>query len=283
MRPRAQAGTKDEVSTFAAGDRRALRGSRRSAFQPRQKAGSVPALAAHLLDFRIEGIDQGCDRKARPIAPRFGKTNRQVLAHPLHRKTEIEFALVHRLLAGLHLPGLGGSPRDGFSHRGDIQTRLFRKMKAFRHRPEIMVVADGAHDKVLAFGGGFRRRCRLATELLGPCLRLGRRPVVHGDLVTTFFHQMSCHREAHNAETEKSDFSHVCDLGVLPALKRPDCMFKTGGGLVRCSKQVPLKTWKEHNKPCSVEGNASDWRAGPVLCYDRPSITEISIKRGVTV
>jgi hypothetical protein len=28
---------------------------------------------------------------------------------------------------------------------------------------------------------------------------------------------MPCHGEAHDAETEKSDFSHLCNPGVLPA------------------------------------------------------------------
>jgi hypothetical protein len=31
--------------------------------------------------------------------------------------------------------------------------------------------------------------------------------------------QMSCHGETHNAETEKSDFSHVYNPGVSPAME----------------------------------------------------------------
>src|ERR1700730_535215 len=88
-----------------------------------------------------------------------------------------------------------------------------------------MVVADAAHHKILAFGGGLRRRRGPSAELVGPLLRLGRGAVVHRHLMATLFHEVSCHRETHHAETEKSDFSHVCnlvsdlvcDLGVLPA------------------------------------------------------------------
>src|SRR6476660_6227597 len=76
-----------------------------SALEPGQQAGSVPTLAAHLLNLRIERIDQRGDRKARAIAPCFGETNRQILAHPFHCKTEIEFPFVHGLPAVLHLPG----------------------------------------------------------------------------------------------------------------------------------------------------------------------------------
>ena len=64
----------------------------------------------------------------------------------------------------------------------------------------------------LSLGGGLRRRPRAAAEFLDPGLRLRRRPVVHGHLVPALFHEMSCHGETHHAETEKSDFSHVCYL-----------------------------------------------------------------------
>jgi hypothetical protein len=52
--------------------------------------------------------------------------------------------------------------------------------------------------------------------------------------VTTFFHQMPCHGETHNAETEKSDFSHVSNLGVSPAPDQPSVFCGaagTGSGL----------------------------------------------------
>jgi hypothetical protein len=39
-------------------------------------------------------------------------------------------------------------------------------------------------------------------------------------------------------------------------LEKPDRVLERGGGLVRCSKQVPLKIWNGHNKPCAMKGNA---------------------------
>jgi hypothetical protein len=129
----------------------------------------------------------------------------------------------------------------------------------------IIVVADAAHDKILALRGGLRRRRRLSTEFLGPCLGLGRRPVEDRYLVTTFCDQMSCHRETHHAETEKSDFSHVCNLGVLPALLNwPDLTLERGAGSVL--ETGSPEDWKGHNKPCSMKGNAPVWRAALVLC-----------------
>jgi len=106
-------------------------------------------------------------------------------------------------------------------------------------RAQIMVVTDAGHDKILPLGGGFRRRRGAAAEFIGPLFRLGRGPVEHRHLVATFFRQMSRHRETHDAETEKSDFSHVYNLGVLPAVwVRPDSTLRTGDGLIRPSKQV---------------------------------------------
>src|SRR5258708_36215089 len=95
-----------------------------SAFQPGQQARRIPTLAAHFLDLRIERIDQCGDRQAGAIAARFVEANREILAHPLHRKTEIEFAVVHGLVAVVHLPGLGGAFRDGVDHGLDVETRI---------------------------------------------------------------------------------------------------------------------------------------------------------------
>src|SRR5260221_14767885 len=86
---------------------------------------------------------------------------------------------------------------------------------AYGEGAQTMVVAAAAHQKIVAFGGGLRRRSGAPAELVGPFFGLGSGAVVHGHLVAAFFHQMSCHRETHDAETEKSDFSHVCYL-VLP-------------------------------------------------------------------
>src|SRR5215813_6081093 len=88
----------------------------RSPLQARDQARRIPAAAAHLLHLGVELIDQRADRQVRAIAPRLGEADRQVLAHPVDRKAEIELALVHGLVAVLHLPRLRGSLGDGLDH-----------------------------------------------------------------------------------------------------------------------------------------------------------------------
>ena len=88
---------------------------------------------------------------------------------------------------------------------------------ADRDGAQVVVVADAGHHEILAFGRGLWRRCGLALEFLGPLFGFGWRPVVHRHLVAALGDEMSCHGETHDAETEKSDFSHLCNPGVLPA------------------------------------------------------------------
>jgi len=83
---------------------------------------------------------------------------------------------------------------------------------AERDRTQIAVVADAAHHELLAFGGGLRGRRAATAEFLNPLLGLGRAAVIDRHLVAPLFCEMSCHWETHDAETEKSDFSHVCCL-----------------------------------------------------------------------
>src|SRR5258708_7017086 len=80
-----------------------LRSAKRSFFEPRDQARRVPAAAAKLLHLRVELIDEGRDRQARAILARFVEADRQVLAHPIDGKAEIEGAGDHRLVAVLHL------------------------------------------------------------------------------------------------------------------------------------------------------------------------------------
>ncbi|MGY4470659.1 hypothetical protein ACVWWK_006368 [Bradyrhizobium sp. LB9.1b] len=84
-----------------------------------------------------------------------------------------------------------------------------RAVGADRDRAQIIVVANAAHHEILALGCSLRRRRGLAAKLVRPFLRLGRGAVVDGDLMAPFFHEVSGHGEAHDAETEESDFSHV--------------------------------------------------------------------------
>jgi hypothetical protein len=63
--------------------------------------------------------------------------------------------------------------------------------------------------------------------------------------------EMSCHGETHDAETEKSDFSHMCNPGVRPAHWWPGMIVKG--------------TVNPRNGTCQRIGNAAIWRAGVVL------------------
>jgi hypothetical protein len=73
---------------------------------------------------------------------------------------------------------------------------------------------------------------------------------------------MSCHGKTHDAETEESDFGHVCYLGVLPAtLNRPGSIL--GEAAARFDSRTGQRgRWRLHHKPCITEGNAFVWRAG---------------------
>src|ERR1700741_2555071 len=74
-----------------------------SPLQPRHQAAGVPAPAAHLLDLGIELVDQRGYRQVGAVAAGFRNADREVLAHPFHRKAEVELALVHGLVAVVHL------------------------------------------------------------------------------------------------------------------------------------------------------------------------------------
>src|SRR5665213_2284244 len=119
-------GTRSEESTM----RKASGVISRSALQARQQARCIPTLAAHLLYFSVELIDQSGHRQVRAVAPCFREADRKILAHPLDRKTEIEFAVVHGLVAVLHLPGLRRALGDGVDHRLDVETGLLGEMNA---------------------------------------------------------------------------------------------------------------------------------------------------------
>ena len=93
-----------------------LRGSGPLPVQPRDQRRRVPTSAAHLLHFGIELVDQRGGGQMRVVAPRLGEADRQILAHPVDGKTEIEFAVKHGLVAVLHLPGLRRAFRDHVDH-----------------------------------------------------------------------------------------------------------------------------------------------------------------------
>src|SRR5258708_9951634 len=81
-----------------------------SALQPRQQARRVPAPAAHLFHFGVELIDQRGDRQVGAVAAGFGGGEPHGLSPPLYRETAKSTSVIHGLVAGFHLPGVGGAP-----------------------------------------------------------------------------------------------------------------------------------------------------------------------------
>ena len=77
-----------------------------------------------------------------------------------------------------------------------------------RHLAQVIVVADAAHDEVLAFGRLFRRR-RLASPVLAhPFLGLGGGAVIDRDLVPALVLEVPGHGIAHDAEPEECHLCH---------------------------------------------------------------------------
>jgi hypothetical protein len=61
---------------------------------------------------------------------------------------------------------------------------------------------------------------------------------------------MTRHRETHDAETEKSDFSHVYNLEFAGGVELTGHMLEKGGA------RASPKAWEAHNKGCRMKGNA---------------------------
>src|SRR5262245_33307511 len=101
--------------------------------------------------------------------------------------------------------GRRGRVVDEYRAFGDAGERAVRPE---RHLAQVVVVADAAHDEVLPFGRGLRRRRAPAAMLGNPFLGLGGGPVVDRDLVAAFGLEMSRHGVAHHAETEKRNLCH---------------------------------------------------------------------------
>src|SRR4029453_12639900 len=97
-------------------------------------------------------------------------------------------------------------------------------IRAKRHLAQIVIVANAAHDEVLALGRGFGCRCAAPAVLCNPFLRLGRGAVVDGDVVATLVLEMPCHGVPNDAETEKSHLRHPVLLEHCHAAARiPIC------------------------------------------------------------
>src|SRR5690606_15147628 len=100
--------------------------------QTRQQRGGVPAAAAHRLHVLVELVDQRRGRQRRAVAVGFGEADAEVLAHPVDGEAEIVAALVHGLVAVLHLPRAGRALGDHLDHLLDVEAGLLAEMDAFR-------------------------------------------------------------------------------------------------------------------------------------------------------
>src|SRR5260370_3822164 len=81
--------------------------------QQLDQAARVPAIAAPLLHTGIELVDQGDQRHLRLVALTLGKTDAEILAHPVAGAAEFELALDHGPPAVVHLPALRRALGDG--------------------------------------------------------------------------------------------------------------------------------------------------------------------------
>src|SRR3979490_1574289 len=81
--------------------------------QELDQAAGIPAIAAALLYTGVELVDQGDQRHLRLVALALGKTDAEILAHPVDGEAELELALDHGLPAIVHLPALRRPLGDG--------------------------------------------------------------------------------------------------------------------------------------------------------------------------
>ena len=96
--------------------------------QSRDEARRIPALTTHFLNVTVELIHNGRHRQTSPIVPRLLQHDPQVLAHPIDRKPELEFARIHRLPAVFHLPGLRGTLGDRIHDSRHIEAGRFAEV-----------------------------------------------------------------------------------------------------------------------------------------------------------
>src|SRR6185503_10463117 len=91
-----------------------------------------------------------------------------------------------------------------------------------RHLPEVVVIADAGKDDVLAGRRLARRRRGFAASVGDPFLRLGRGAIIYRHLVT-FGLEVTGHRKAHDAQTEKCCLDH-------DRLAEPEALIAAGRG-----------------------------------------------------
>src|SRR5215472_10203015 len=181
----------------------------------------------------------------------------------------------HRGINGIEAALAGG----GIEFAGDLGGcgRVIDEHRAFCNamkgaiRPEhnlahIVVVADAGHDEILTLGGGPRGRRGTPAELGHPLLGLGGGAIVDCNVVTTLDLEMTGHRIAHHAKSEKRNLCHEAppcgrkrpNLSIPSLLSRDQ--WRKMGSLMRCY-------------PCRRQpGHLVDRHArAPILCLDIPT------------
>jgi catechol 2,3-dioxygenase-like lactoylglutathione lyase family enzyme len=151
------------------------------------EAAGVPAPTTPGDDLRVELVDESGQRQPGTVAIGFGQTDRQVLAHPLDRETEVELAPSHGARPVVHLPTLRSTLADHVHDLIDVEARLLGEVHGLRQTLHHAGDADLVHHlRQLARS---RRSHQLARPGIGADHRTGglehRRVVAaahHGEL-----------------------------------------------------------------------------------------------------
>jgi hypothetical protein len=176
-------------------------------------------LVHHLGDLaRARRADQG-DRLGVGVGHRLGPVERALLAAAHNRELAAlgaRLAARHRridevdadlLCRRMQLAGDVGRSRGVVEQDRALRHAGEGAVVAQHHRAQMAVVADAAEYDLLARGRFLRRLRRFALVLLGPGLGLGEGPVVDRHIVA-LGGEMSRHRKAHHAQTQKRHLGH---------------------------------------------------------------------------
>src|SRR5437667_3391081 len=107
------------------------------------------------------------------VAARYAQADREILAHPIHCKAEIELDGRHGLVTVLHLPRLSRTLGDRLDQRHDVEAGALGEMDGFGQALD----QPGYADLVYHFGEltGARRAQQPAGARVGGDHRLGPR------------------------------------------------------------------------------------------------------------
>src|SRR5512143_2211050 len=116
-----------------------------SAIEQCDQTRSIPPLASHRLDLRIELIHQSRYWKMCPVLACFPQTDSKIFPHPINGESEIEFIGGHGLVAIFHLPGLCCAFGNRRYQLFDIEPRFLGKVQTFGetlHKPRNTDLVD---------------------------------------------------------------------------------------------------------------------------------------------